>query len=154
PILRATVSSMRVRRVLFLFVLGIASLLLPARAGAQIWKLNDPCAKLVNEIKPLKPKQVTVADFTSPDSSAAPAMGHYFAIIISNLLRVGEGKHLKIFDHDALDAALRKVKISVADADVVSSLRTLKFESKRSVDIFVLGTVEKHDGKYTLEITP
>lgn len=132
----------------------LATLFPPNPASAQIWKLNESCAQLAEEIKPLKLKHVAVADFVSPDSTASPAMGHYFAVLVSDLLRQSGKKHLDVVDHDSFDSALGKLNLAANTADFVQAIKIAPNDAfGKGADVVVLGTVGKQDGNYLVEIT-
>jgi len=123
-------------------------------ASAQIWKLNETCAQLADEIRPLKLKHVAVADFVSTDSTASPAMGHYFAILVSDLLRQNDKKHIDVLDHEAFDSALVKLHVAANSSDFVQAMKTAPNDAfGKGADVLVLGTVAKQDGNYLIEIS-
>jgi TonB family protein len=147
------------RRSLFGFPLCLtilATLFSPNPALAQIWKLNETCAQLAKEIRPLKLKHVVVADFVSPDSTASPAMGHYFAILVSDLLRQSDKKHMDVLDHDAFDSALVKLHVA-ATANTPDFVQAMKIAPNdafgKGADVLVLGTIGRQGGNYLVEIT-
>jgi len=143
------------RRALFpLCLTALVALFPPNPASAQIWKLNESCTQLAKEIRPLKLKHVAVADFVSPDSTASPAMGHYFAILVSDLLRQSDKKHIEVLDHDAFDSALVNLHVAANTADFVQAMKIAPNDAfGKGVDVLVLGTVGKQDGNYLVEIT-
>jgi TonB family protein len=123
-------------------------------ASAQIWKLNEACTQLSKEIKPLKLKHVAVADFVSPDATASTAMGHYFAILVSDLLRQSDKKHMEVLDHEAFDSALAKLQVNANAPDFVQAMKIAPSDAfRKGADVLVLGTVGKREGNYAIEIT-
>ena len=132
----------------------LATLFDPNAASAQIWKLNETCTQLAKEIRPLKPKHVAVADFVSPDSTASSAMGHYFAILVSDLLRQSDKRHIDVLDHDAFDSALAKLNLAASAPDFMQAMKIAPNDAfGKGADVLVLGTVGKQGGNYLVEIT-
>jgi TonB family protein len=132
----------------------LAALFASIPASAQIWKLNEACAQIAKEIRPLKLKHVGVADFVSPDFTASAATGHYFAVLVSDLLRQSDKKHMDVLDHDAFDSALIKLNLAANTPDFLQSMKTVPNDAfGKGADVLVLGTVGKQDGNYLVEIT-
>ena len=131
----------------------LVTLFSPSTASAQIWKLNETCTQLTRQIKTLKLKHVAVADFSSDDSTASPAIGHYFAILVSDLLRQSDKKHMDVLDHDTFDSALAKLQMTANAPDFVDAMKTAPNDAfRKGADILVLGRIGKRDGNYLIEI--
>jgi TonB family protein len=125
----------------------------PSTASAQIWKLNETCTQLARQIRTLKLKHVAVADFSSDDSTASPAMGHYFAILVSDLLRQSDKKHMDVLDHNTFDSALAKLQMTANAQDFVDAMKIAPNDAfRKGADILVLGRIGKRDGNYLIEI--
>src|SRR5580765_1646727 len=129
--------------------------LLPDSASAQISKLDNTSAQIAAELRPLKPKHVAVADFSSPDASISPSLGHYLALLLSELLRQHEKKHFDVLDHTKFDGDLARLQITRGSPDFAQALENLpKDASKNGADIVILGKAVRREGNCELEITP
>lgn len=144
------------KHLAYLFCALVSAIsLFPSFTSAQTWKLDESGAQLVKEIRPLKLRHVAVADFTSPDSTVSPAMAHYFALFLSDLMRQRDKKHVDVMDHSNFDAALIKLQIKPARDNFVQLLETSQDDAvTKNADIVVVGTVVKRQENYLLEMTP
>jgi len=140
------------RRLVLLFAL----LVIPVSVGAQFLKLDDAGSRLAKQLKPLKPKLVAVADFSSADDSVARPISHYFAWFLSESMRQHGGRHLQVSDHREFDADLAKVQIFPTGPASVQSLGNASAHVGATTvraDIVVIGAAVKHGATYELDIT-
>jgi TonB family protein len=134
-----------------LCALLVATLIFPAVASAQFSKLDDVGEQLAKKLKPLKPKLVAVADFSSPDGSAT-GQAHYFAWFLSSSIQEHGKKHLNVAEHNAFDKDLAKVLGSPS-----ARLTSESFHDAASgigADVVIIGTVVRRDSSYVFVVSP
>jgi TonB family protein len=131
-------------------VLAFAGLLISPAASAQLSKLDDASGRLAKEFQPLKPHLVAVVDFHSPEGNAAP-LGHFFASLVSDFLKKRE-KQLNIAEHSAFDADI--VHLGISSAGLVPGASLQAAAPHLGTDFLVIGTVEKQNSSYVLQLTP
>jgi len=137
-------------RPLALCVFVVMGFLIPPAASAQLSKLDDASGRLAKELKPLKPHLVAVVDFHSPEGNAVP-FGHFFALLVSDFLKKRE-KQLEIAEHSAFDADL--VHLGISPAGLVPGVSLQAAAPHLGADFLVIGTVEKRNTSYVLQLTP
>src|SRR5262249_12233491 len=128
----------------------LGSLLGLTPGSAQIAQVRELVSRLDKELKPLKPRMVAVVDFRSPNSAKVQA--HYLAWLVSNTLEVAAKKKLAVADHRAFDSDLAALHLTPEALIPGDPLRA----AARSIgaNLLVIGTLDKRDSSYFLEITP
>jgi TonB family protein len=139
-----------VRRVRQFLVL-LAVLVFPFAAAAQFSKLDETGEQLAKKLKPLKPKLVAVADFTSPDGSVA-GQSHYLSWFLSSSIQERGKKYLHVAEHSTFNKDLAKQLNSSLTTATSQGLRDAA--SRLGVDVLIIGTVSKREASYFFEISP
>jgi len=131
--------------------LGAASLLSAICASAQLSTLDDFASNISRELKPLKPRLVAVADFR-PQSGGTQPQGHYFALLLSNFLEERSKKKFSVANHANFDTDLANLHLSAES--LVPGPAFSSSASSVGADVLIIGTFEKRDRNYILQVTP
>jgi TonB family protein len=131
------------------FFVLLTALLIPAVAAAQFSKLDEVGGQLAKKLKPLKPKLVAVADFTSPDGSIA-GQSDYLSWFLSSSIQERGRKYLHVAEHSTFNTDLTKqLNTSLTS---VTSQELQDAASRLGVDVLIIGTVLKRETSYFFEI--
>jgi hypothetical protein len=129
----------------------IAASLSPTLAFAQFSNLDDLASQITKELKSLKPHLVAIADFRPPYGSTMP-QAHHFARILSSYLEERARSKFAVANHSEFDNDLARLNIPPSDLAPGETVRSAA--RHLTADVLLIGTIEKRDNSYVLQVTP